>query len=207
MGVENYEGAIKVTDRLLKLLDEPISSAPKGELERAALFTLYLKAHALRNLKRYTEACAIAKLIYEQRNLRPVYDQLSFTFEYIIDLLHCNKASVAIDLINELLQINTEARSDYQQTLRVLIIMAQLDLGNFNLVPYLIKSAKIWLKRNKKESKEYLLFFSLAGNIAKAGNSKLRSKAYGDLLQATKAKKLAELDNELDFKGWIEKSC
>ena len=207
MGIGNYEGAIREIDKLLRLLDKPAYSTPTGEIEKARLFAHYLKAHALRYLYKYQDAAVIAKMIYEQRNSRPVYDQFSFTFEYILNLLHCNKAPEAIDLINELLQVNTVVRSDYQQVLRVIIVMAHIDLGNFDVVPYLIKSGKIWLKRNKIENKEYQLFFILAGNIAKAGNPKLRSKAFNDLSDAVSAMKMPDLDRELDFKNWIaEKS-
>lgn len=196
------ENAIVVIDKLLVLLEKPVPSAPKGEIESARLFSLYIKANALRRLKRYADACALAKKVYDIKHLRSVYDQFSFSFEYAIDLMHCGLPALALDVINELLQTNTEARSDYQQTLRILLIMVQIDMANYSLIPYLVKSTKIWFKRKKLINKEYDLFFKLAGNIAKAENEKLREKAFDELLTTANSNKLVVLNYELDIRGW-----
>lgn len=202
---ENYEAALEVVDTLLKILQKPPKNAPKPELESLEVFALYLKVHMLRNLHRHAEALALAEKVYTKRQLRTVYDQFSITLELALLYLLNAKYDAGVEKLNELLQMNTDIRKDYQQLLRPLLVIAQLYNKQYELVPYTIKSAQTWLRKEKVNNPEYSLFFKLTGNIAKPPHMN-KSKDWEKLRQAVAANEMKTFDRIVDLKSLLKKA-
>lgn len=202
--VDNHEEALAVIETLLTLLQKPPQNAQKPELESLEVFALYLKVHMLRHLKRHAEALALAEKVYSKRHLRAVYDQFSITLEYtLLFLVNC-KYDAAIEKLNELIQMHTDARKDYQELLRPLLAIAQLNNKQYELVPYTIKSAQVWLQKEKVNKPEYKLLFKLIGNIAKPPYMN-KSKDWEKLFEAIDNGELKETDGIIDLKSLLHK--
>lgn len=201
---ENYEEALKVVDTLLKILQNPPKNAPKPELESLEVFALYLRVHMLRNLYRHAEALPLAEKVYNMRHIRTVYDQFSITLEYALILLLNNKYDSAIEKLNELLQMNTDVRKDYQQLLRPLLAIAQLHNKQYELVPYTIKSAQTWLRKEKVTKPEYKLLFKLIANIAKPPHMN-KAKEWDKLSKAVDDGELDSIHKIIDLKSLLHK--
>lgn len=202
--VDNHEEALVVIETLLKLLQKPPKNAQKAELESLEVFALYLKVHMLRHLKRHDEALALAEKVYAKRHMRTIYDQFSITLEYILLLLINRKHDTGIEKLNELIQLHTDVRKDYQQLLRPLLAIAQLNNKQYELVPYTIKSAQVWLHKEKVNKPEYKLLLKLIGNIAKPPYMN-KGKDWDKLLEAINKDELKEIDTIVDLKSLLHK--
>ena len=96
-----------------------------------------------------------------------------------------------------------DVAADTQIFIRPMQILAHLDLGNYQLVPYLVKSAKSWMKRGKLSDPEVDLFFSLTYAIAKAPESK-RKGAWVKLKEAAATQKMERINKEIHLSRWME---
>ncbi len=200
----NYNKALSTADIFLQKLQKLPKTISKPEIDSLKLFTSYLKVYTLRNQLKFKEAVVLAEKIYGQRHLRSVYDQFSFTMEYALALFHTGQTNLAMEKLNELLRMNTDVRSDYQLLARLLQIMAQLDLGNYALVPYLVKSTLAWMKRRKMLMSDAEIFFSLTIAIAKAPET-LRRQRWLKLQQTVKSGAIAGVEKEVNLKNWLER--
>lgn len=201
---EDYNAALGTVETLLKLLQKPPRNAPKPELESLEVFALYLKVHMLRNLHRHAEALVLAEKVYAKRQLRSIYDQFSFTLELALLYLLNGKYDAAVEKLDELLQMNTDVRKDYQQLLRPLLIIAQLYNKQYELVPYTIKNAQAWLRKEKVNNPEYNIFFKLTGNIAKPPYMH-KNKDWDTLRQAISNGEMQAFDRIVDLKSLLSK--
>ncbi len=156
----------------------------------------FLHILTLFKLRRYNEVIKEAESDAAPVLNRPVYEQFIVLFYYSLALLHAKEPAKAIIKLNELLQLNAVEREDLQPYIRPAIILCQLLLGNFQVVPYLIKSSKAWMKREKKTFAELDLFFSIAYSIAKAPAFQ-KTQRWASLQKAIDANKLPGLSKEL----------
>lgn len=202
--VGNYKAGLDVVEVLLKHLQKPPKETAKHDIESLEVFANYLKVHMLRHLHQRAEALVLAEKVYAKRHLRTVYDQFSITLELVLLYMLNAKYDDAVEKLNELLQLNTDVRKDYQQLLRPLLILAQLYNKQYELVPYTIKNAQAWLRKEKVNHTEYNLFFKLAGNIAKPPYTN-KSKDWDKLREAVENGEMESLHKVVDMKSLLAK--
>jgi hypothetical protein len=191
--------AMEVFRQMEKILDnnsKPALSPGTTMLEREYMRSL--KLLILFKLKQFKEVIKEAEAGTASVQHRPLYEQFAALFYTGIALLHEKQPDRAVVKLNELLQLNAIEREDLQLYIRPAIILCQLLLGNFQVVPYLIKSSKAWMKRQKVVLPEIDLFFSMAYGISKAP---ALEKAHGwiKLREAVEANKFPGLNRELSL--------
>ncbi len=200
----NYKEALSILQVLALKLNKPLKSVPPGGLEDAKYFTLYLTSIILRRLGRYGDAIELAKKLPASEYTGSDYNRLGFLLEYAINLFHTGQMAAAINKLDELLQMNTDMGGESWCNIRALMVLAQLDIGNYQLVPYLIKSARAWMKREKITSADVEILFSLAYYIARAPESE-RRKAWLKFKEAIDSGKVKPLSEDLGLDIWIER--
>jgi hypothetical protein len=157
----------------------------------------------LRHLYRFKGALPIAEKAYNLGHARSDYDRFSVAFEYAMALLHNGKVMLAADIVDEMLRFKSDVRSDMQPFIRLLHIMVQLELRNYELIPHIIKSVRFWLKKKEeKDNPEVSLFLKHAGLIAKAPADK--REAWRALLKEIEAGKLETITRLLQFDVWVK---
>ncbi|MDB5284273.1 MAG: hypothetical protein JWO06_3348 [Bacteroidota bacterium] len=201
---KNYPETEKALEKLESLLIKPSKKLTSSEIEEIRFYEKDTKAYFLRITGRHQEAIKVAEELFAAKDARTAYERYGFIFGLAISLIHLGRSKEAFDKLNELLQMNEDVRSDFQKYVRPLLIVSQLDLGNFTLVPYLIKSTKAWMKREKISNPEIELFFSLTYSIANANESK-RPKAWLNLKEALEQDKLKAMNEEINLTNWLAK--
>ncbi|MDB5282018.1 MAG: hypothetical protein JWO06_1093 [Bacteroidota bacterium] len=189
-------------DLILQDKAKPVLSKGTTQMFKAHLYALNLAA--LFKLKRFKELIKEAESPDSPALQRPLYEQFLILLSYSVALMHEKQSDKAIIKLNELLQLNAQERQDLQPYIRPAIILCQLQLGNYQVVPYLIKSAKAWMKRQKINSREIDLFFSLAYSIAKAPAFQ-KPQAWTKLQQTVATNKLTALNRELHLSHWMKR--
>jgi hypothetical protein len=202
---DNYSQGLEVVERVLTFLRSPSLTVSESLREYNRNHALYVKMRALRYLYRFDEALALSKTGCGSKSPGASMSIRFFhTFEYALNLLHTGRSFVAFNTLNELIQMNSDVGTDVQSMLRPLQILAQLELGNYQLIPYLIKSAKAWNKRAKISFAKYFdPFFSLTGAIAKARGNAEQKQAWRNFHEAVDAGDLSFLE-EIHLKRWME---
>jgi tetratricopeptide (TPR) repeat protein len=199
----NHVAALQSFEKVKSIL-KPTSQLPKLRVES---FTAYLNiaiVTELRYLKRYKEALAMLEKTAPIIRQRPSMEIHQHFFDYALVLFHLQRSKEAIDKIEELLQIKEDVANDIQRYIRPLLILAQLDIGNAQLIPYLIKSAKAWMKRGKSTLEGADLFFSLTYAIAKAPETQRRQR-WLKLKEATDQGRLENFNREFLLKEWVDR--
>ena len=79
-------------------------------------------------------------------------------------------------------------------------------MGNNTVVPYLIKSAKAWMKRMKKSKPGFDEFFSYTYALAKAQRTEVPKILAEFLAEAETTNLFSFLYHNFDLHFWIERS-
>ena len=131
-------------------------------------------------------------------------------FNYKIAWMHlmAGEAGMSIKYLNEIIQMEMGAlREDIQGYARLMFLMAHYDLGNYELMPYLLRQATSFfgkMKETNRFQKETMAFF---GQLTHASQ-----KSRNDLLKAFKAV-LLQIQEEkyekraflyLDLPFWVD---
>jgi hypothetical protein len=202
--VGNYDEALSALNTLLKKMqDAPASISPAG-LEGCKRFALSRKRDFLIYLQRYAEAMPLTEKLYRDYSEGPEYDKFTAIMMFAISLVHTGQPAKAAEKVNEVLQMNTDVFTDLQPYVRPLMVMAQLDLGNYVLISYLIKSARAWMKRKKFSSHEVERFFTLTHAIAVAPQT-LHRQRWIKLKEAADSGEFGRLGSYLHLKRWIDR--
>ncbi|MDB5281016.1 MAG: hypothetical protein JWO06_91 [Bacteroidota bacterium] len=136
---------------------------------------------------------------------RPVMEQFEVSFSHAAALVHLGYSQQAVAKLDELIQMKLPVRASLSKALRPLLIMAQIDMNNYALLPYLIKSAKAWMKRNTYEDKDYKLFYSLIAETVNPLAPQIQQQAYNKLLTAVNEGKLGQLHDDCALEYWLER--
>lgn len=204
--VGNFENALIAIQRFEKILEDRSLGLNKARIDSLKYYAGLFTALVMRKLGRWQEAYLYAKKNYEGSEGRPVYEQFSGTYDYVLALFALGKLNEALIKLEELLQMKEDIRVDLQAYLRPLLIMIQMDNGNYQLIPYLVKSARAWMKRKKIILPDAELFFKHAYSISKAAESN-RKKEWLKLREAISKGKLNSLAMELNLESWIDKKA
>jgi hypothetical protein len=206
--IEAESGKAQNALQLLRRFEQILYSSAKPALSPGSTRWFKEHIHALNiltlfKLKRFKEVILAAESVTFPMVNQPVYEQFLVLFYHALALLHEKQEDAAIIKLNELLQLNAVEREDLQPYIRPAMILCQLQLGNFQIVPYLIKSSKAWMKRQKMVTPEIDLFHSIAYSIAKAPALQ-KVGNWAKLEQAVAANKLSGLNSAVHLTLWLE---
>ena len=204
--LRNFEKALHLSDTFLKLLDEKNLKCKESVKNTLKQHTVLRRIQILFYLKRMKDVITEAEKVYGSK-LFDASHRFNITFKYASALIHEGRASEAIDRLNELIKVNIDMWVPLQQQLRALIIMAHIDLGNTRLVPYLVKSAKAWMKRKKYVNPELDAFFSYVTAAINSPTLKQRRNAFGAMLNSVKENKMPMLNEETALELWVTSKC
>lgn len=201
---KRYDAAFNLLRDLLPFLTNPPKYLSPVSYSLVRFFILHTQAHLLMVTGKYKESYQTGMEIYKTMNDRSLPERYNVVHNIALSLLHMGKASEAYNKLEELLQMGDDIRADLQMSVRPAIILTQLDLGHYQVVPYLIKSAKAWLKRKKISDEELNTFFHYTYAIAKSSHLQ-RSQAWANLLEATENNEMPTLNDSLyTLKRWLD---
>lgn len=158
---------------------------------------LLLALYGLNQNERVLETAS--KMTYARM---PVY-QCMYLFCQAAALISLQRPSLAIDKLEELLKLGNDVRPDLRGIVRTMIILAQYDLGNNQILPHLVQSTKLWLKRNEVLDEEDELLFSLLAAIVKPNNNTACKNAWNKLITAIEQGKLNYICHTIHFEQWV----
>ncbi|MFM2305739.1 MAG: hypothetical protein RLZZ367_408 [Bacteroidota bacterium] len=200
---KNYDAALKLLQGLMSYINNPPKYLSPISYSEVRFFILHTHAHLLLVTGKYKEAYQVNLEIYQTMSDRKLHERYNIVHNIALTLLHLGKTQEAYEKLEELLQMGDDIRSDLQMSVRPAIILAQLDMKNYQVVPYLIKSAKAWLKRKKISNKELSDFFHYTYAIAKAAPLQ-RHEAWDRFLEALKNGEMKNLNESLyTLEEWL----
>jgi hypothetical protein len=203
IAIENYGPALEIYSNMERLIDNEMQVSRR----RAVSVKSYIY---ISRMVIFSKLGQFEKVLPEEKKLQPligqrtVYEQTDAALTLAIAQVHLQRSDLAIDKLNEMMELDIPGKPPHLKTLRPLQMMAQIDLGNYQLIPYLIKSAKSWLKRNKYVEPEYDIFFSLMAAVANPSKNTTSRKAYARLMQAVSEGKLKGLNRAVYLDKWVQ---
>jgi tetratricopeptide (TPR) repeat protein len=200
---DHIESALEVMEKFKSALSDPSLAITPARIESLKYYASSYDAHLLHRLGRYDESLSLYEKCYTAVRSRPVPDQYSIIFEYGVVLFLKRKLTEAAAMFDELLGIKEDIRYDVQENARLLMILIQLDMRNYAVVPYLIKAVRAWRKQKKRTEPKATLFISHCYSIAMAPETKRRD-AYLKLKEASVEGKLGFTDSHFNVKAWVE---
>jgi tetratricopeptide (TPR) repeat protein len=201
----NYREGLKVLAKLEQLLKTPPKYLSQGALQKSMYYILHTKSYVLRITQKYDEAVAAGEKLYTGNYPIGLYERYDMIFELALSLMHAQRPSEAYEKLDELVQIKEEVWSDIQPYVRLIIILCQLDLENFEVVPYMVRTTKAWLKRQKISNPEFELFLHHTYVIGKAKQGQ-RKPAWQKMLDSVEKGKLKNFDEKFgNMKEWVKR--
>ena len=201
----NYQKAWEATEKLIQIIADSRKVMKKSTAENISQFVDITRVTILFQTGRYEEGMALANSMAPER-LQNDYMRFSLAFERAKGLLHTRHSAEAIDTLEELLQIDDNLGKELQPYIRPMLILAQLDIGNHQVVPYLVKSTRSWMKRRKIQDPEIDLFLSHTYAIAKAPMSG-RKDQWAKFKAVIAKGSLEKMNKEIHLGRWIEVSA
>ncbi len=198
--VGNFTRMQKLAEQLKLEIKGPFIKLNKAQQQYYTDYTdcmLLLALYGLHQNEKLLETAA--KMAYARK---PVY-QCMYLFYQAAALINLQRPALAIDKLEELLKLGNDVRPDLRGAVRTMIIIAQYDLGNYQILPHLVQSTKLWLKRNGVLDKEYELLFSLLAAIAKPNDATKHKLAWQNLLKAINSNKLPFICKTIHLKKWV----
>jgi hypothetical protein len=202
-GSGNFQKALDVLNKLKPLL-KPSAQIKKERADSIKFYVDLRTASQLRYLERFDEAIPLLEELITHMEHRPAAEQFDTRFNYAITLFQKERLEEANSYTDQLLRIKDEVSGEAQIYLRPLMIIIHLESGNYDLVPYLIKAAKAWMKRNKIAGAEFELFFKHSYAIAKASMYD-RPAAWSKMQEASAKGLYARAGKELQIEDWLKK--
>jgi hypothetical protein len=193
------EKALAAIDKLMLLITSYSKRLKPATLEHATAYGMLMRANAMFYMGNYAGSLAIAKTLETNRHLPDESTRFTILFVQAKAMLHTGASTNALEKLDTLLKINQQLREDLQPYLRPMLILAHLQLGNYRVVPPLIRTTRAWMKRQKVTNAEVNLLLSHAYAIAKAPVLK-RKEDWKKLGNAG----LGTIEKELHLNKWIK---
>ncbi|HLP19670.1 MAG TPA: hypothetical protein VK174_05185 [Chitinophagales bacterium] len=198
--IKNYKRMQQLAEQLKLEVKGPAIKISKAQQQYYADYAdvmLLLALHGQHQNEKLLEAAA--KMHYARM---PKY-QAMYLFYQAAALLNLQRPAAVVDKLEELLQLGNDVNPDWLGVVRTMIILAQYDMGNHQILPHLVQSTKVWLKRNKVFDKEDELLFSLLAAIVKPNTAAAHKSAWQKLITAIEGGKLTYICDTLHFEQWV----
>ena len=200
----NYKKALNSLNLMQPILHTPPQYLSAENIEKINFYIRHTRAHVTLALHQYVESAELGKELYRVKDTLSPVEKYTSLHEYALALLHVGQNKDAYDKLEELLLMGDNLRADLHLYVRPLIILTQLALNNFSVVPYRIKSTKAWMKRQKIKNEGLDIFFHHAYAIAKAKDKAERLGAWGNLNTSVQQGKVDALNLHMrSLKNWL----
>lgn len=198
--VKNYKRMQQLVEQLKQEVKGPAIKISKAQQQYYADYADCMLLIALHGQHQYEKLLdTAAKMNYARM---PSYQAMYLLYQAAA-LLNLKRPAEAMDKLEELLQLGNDVKPDWLGIVRTMAILAQYDMGNHQILPHLVQSTKVWLRRNKVFDKEDELLFSLLAAIVKPNTAMAHKKAWQKLIAAIEARKLTYLCDTLHFEQWV----
>ena len=199
-----YDRALKSLEYAQAHLTPPPKHLRATYAQSALYFILHTRACIWRITGNYKEAVLLGQELYKADYIPTTFERYGHIFELALALLQSGRANEAYDKMEELIQIKEEIRNDMQPYVRIALVMCELQRRNYEVVPYLVRTVKAWLKRKKIKNAEFDLLLSHAYAIAKAPPL-TRPGIWKNMEQAVTAGKFVEFDKTFyGLSSWVK---
>jgi hypothetical protein len=196
----NHEEALKIMEDLKRIL-KPSPQINKARIDSIWFYVEMSCGTIMADMKRYREASERLVALIPKMDNRPLAEQYEILFYSALSLMHQQRPADALDRVDELLRKKDDLSGRFQLYVRPLMLLIQLQLGNYTLIPYLVKSSKSWMQRQKLNHPEADLLFKQL--LASAKPSLLpRQDALKKLEKLIDNGSLADMNKVLNLKDW-----
>ncbi len=198
----NYREALTAVNQLIEKSQGPIPAVSPDLIERFHRFGRATKMTLLSLLHEFTEARAWGQHMYKQCDKLKIGERLTFLFDYSLALFHTGDYDGCLANLNRLMGEKTKERVDVQLYARLLFAMVQLQLKNYQLIPYQVKSIKAWKKRMKTDAENCDELLAWFDKLGKAGMQQQWNAAFTRFKQHLQEGHIKELNTELALSKW-----
>lgn len=199
----SYQKSLNILAELKALL-KPSDILKKPRIDAFMFYINLSTARNYRLMQRFDEALAVLDKLIKDTEGRAKEYLFEIKLGYAIIYFHKGELQQANDVVDELMRWKEQECSSDLTYLRPLLIAIQLQMGNYSLIPYLIKSAKAWMKRTNSDHTEYDLFFKHTYAIARSAVSD-RTHARKEMQQASAKGLFGAMGSELQFDLWLKR--
>lgn len=201
-GLGNYREALSWANKLIEETQKVRDNVPALTTERYNMFGKTTKMTLLSLLHQFNEARTFGQQAYSViEHIKPG-ERLTFLFDYAISLFYTGDYDACHTELNKLIDEKTTERLDVQLYARLLFIQLQIQIKNYSLVPYQVKSARAWKKRVKTDIPGANYLLGWLDKLGKAGQQDNLELAFAAFKEALQQAPLAGLDKELALGKW-----
>ncbi len=201
----NYDKCSEVNERALLLANSAPKHVLPGFLKQFVEHRYMKRIEILLATQSYDKALKLIEELYvriEQFSL----DLKTFVlYYYAVALINLNRATEANDKLAEILPLPDGYLVAVHARVRLALVLVQLDLENYAVVPYIIRTAKAWLRRKQIDNPEIDLFFKLTYSIAKAPPY-TRESRWLEFQKALENGKMPDLKSDSHLSAWLERN-
>lgn len=199
----NHKAAWQASETLLEIINSYKKTLKPGTINGLLDNVQVIRIRLLFLMGKYEESRALAAKVEAEALVPDLQTQFASTFGQALGLLHTGNSADAVVKLDELSQMQQDIRTDMQPYIRPLMILAQLQMDNHQVVLYLIKSTRAWMKRHKIDNPEIESFLSHTYAIANAPVA--TRKAQWQKLKASAAKSgMDKLNKEMHLNHWLK---
>lgn len=168
----NIDKALSIIKDLLQLLDKPRKSDTQQTVANYSHHARQILAHLHLMAHDYPAAISAFASIYTNLKSYNEPNQVDILHFYALSLLLAGRPAEASDILEELLTMNSKTREDLYVSARLLILLVQYDLDNFDVLLHNIVSTKSYFVRHKIEDKRFAHFLKHFASVVKAADKK-----------------------------------
>lgn len=201
-GLGNYREALNAVNQLIEKSQHPIPEVSPVLTKRFNHFGKITKMTLLCLLHQFSEAKNWGQQIQKIADEVKPGERLTFLLDYAVALFHSGDFDTCLDNLNKLMDSKTRERIDIQLYGRLLFVMVHLQMKNYSLAHYQVKSIRAWKKRVKTDAtgcNELLAWFD---KLAKAGEQLQWATAFEAFKKELEEPPLNELNKELAIARW-----
>ena len=198
----NYREALTAVNQLLERSSQKVPSVSPELMDRFHRFGLTTKMTLLSLLHQFNEACVFGEQVLKVLDTIKHGEQITFLFDYALSLFHTGDYDGCLKNLNRLIDMKTKERVDVQLYARLLFVMLQLQLKNYQLIPYQVKSIKAWKKRMKIDAEHCDELLGWFDKLGKAGMQQQWNTGFAKFKEHLQEGHIKELNTELALSKW-----
>jgi hypothetical protein len=157
-GIGKFKEALHYADMMIEETEKGMPNIPPPVLKEFNESGKGTKMTLLSLLHRFEEAAALAAQNYYLKNELSPGESLTFLLDYALSLFHTADYDECHKQLTLIMDKNTTERMDMQLNARLISIMLQLQLKNYSLITYQVKSVRAWKREQIPIQPEQLNF-------------------------------------------------